>query len=367
MSDVSEGPGWWVASDGKWYRPEQHPDYKPPAPPPPPPPPPAPPPTAPIAQPSGVWAAPTAQMPTAPPTAPPATPPGWYRDPSNPAASRYWDGTAWGSETHALGSPTATLPTTPVSGPTSLPPTTSLPGKRMTNIRWVNIGALIAGAVGLILPWVTVSIASANGLDTNGGKEYGVFVVIAALLLWWHIVRTNALARVLLFLAWVGVLAGAVYDVVEVTTIHNNASGISVGSGLYLSTAAGAVGLITAVMDMTGVGQQSREVGTTPSPVWMPWAAGAVGILALVGAGIAGHNATSGLLTPSSNTGNVNTGNNTGAGNTGSGNTGSGNTGSTATTTTAGNTGAGSTGNTGTTTTAGTGGTGTGGTGTGNT
>ncbi len=27
MSDVSQGPGWWQASDGKWYRPEQHPSY----------------------------------------------------------------------------------------------------------------------------------------------------------------------------------------------------------------------------------------------------------------------------------------------------------------------------------------------------
>jgi Domain of unknown function (DUF4389) len=33
MSDVSQGPGWWIASDGKWYPPEQHPDYQP-APPP---------------------------------------------------------------------------------------------------------------------------------------------------------------------------------------------------------------------------------------------------------------------------------------------------------------------------------------------
>ena len=42
MSDVSQGPGWWQASDGKWYRPEQHPNYQPPSlPPPPPNPPPA--------------------------------------------------------------------------------------------------------------------------------------------------------------------------------------------------------------------------------------------------------------------------------------------------------------------------------------
>jgi hypothetical protein len=26
MSDTAQGPGWWVASDGKWYPPEQHPD-----------------------------------------------------------------------------------------------------------------------------------------------------------------------------------------------------------------------------------------------------------------------------------------------------------------------------------------------------
>lgn len=28
MSEVSQGPGWWVASDGKWYPPEQHPSVR---------------------------------------------------------------------------------------------------------------------------------------------------------------------------------------------------------------------------------------------------------------------------------------------------------------------------------------------------
>lgn len=44
MSDTPLGDGWWQASDGKFYAPEQHPDYTPPPPPPPPagaPPPPA--------------------------------------------------------------------------------------------------------------------------------------------------------------------------------------------------------------------------------------------------------------------------------------------------------------------------------------
>jgi hypothetical protein len=35
MSDQSQGPGWWQASDGKWYAPELHPDYRPAVPPPP--------------------------------------------------------------------------------------------------------------------------------------------------------------------------------------------------------------------------------------------------------------------------------------------------------------------------------------------
>ena len=32
MSDTSQGPGWWQASDAKWYPPEQHANYLPPPP-----------------------------------------------------------------------------------------------------------------------------------------------------------------------------------------------------------------------------------------------------------------------------------------------------------------------------------------------
>jgi hypothetical protein len=31
MADVSQGPGWWIASDGKWYPPELHPSRMPPS------------------------------------------------------------------------------------------------------------------------------------------------------------------------------------------------------------------------------------------------------------------------------------------------------------------------------------------------
>ena len=29
MSDVSRGPGWWLAANEKWYPPERHPNYVP--------------------------------------------------------------------------------------------------------------------------------------------------------------------------------------------------------------------------------------------------------------------------------------------------------------------------------------------------
>ena len=35
MSNTSQGPGWWLASDGRWYPPESHPYHRPPPPPPP--------------------------------------------------------------------------------------------------------------------------------------------------------------------------------------------------------------------------------------------------------------------------------------------------------------------------------------------
>ena len=28
MSDVSQGPGWWIASDGRWYPPHLHPSVR---------------------------------------------------------------------------------------------------------------------------------------------------------------------------------------------------------------------------------------------------------------------------------------------------------------------------------------------------
>ena len=58
MSDVSQGPGWWLASDGKWYPPEEVPDYG--------------------------AAAQTSGAPVAPPYGPPPAAPGYAATPPAP-------------------------------------------------------------------------------------------------------------------------------------------------------------------------------------------------------------------------------------------------------------------------------------------
>lgn len=70
MSDVP-GPGWWKASDGKWYPPERQ-----------------------------------------------SAPPGWKKDPRDPQRLRYWDGTKWGQDTRLIDS-------LQQSGPTDLQATSS--------------------------------------------------------------------------------------------------------------------------------------------------------------------------------------------------------------------------------------------------
>lgn len=94
MSDTSQGDGWWIASDGKWYPPEATPGpvTPPPPTPTPPPTPPAPTPTVPTptvptptAPPVTAAPSPAAPAPTAPPTVPTAP-----VEPSKPVWKRAW-------------------------------------------------------------------------------------------------------------------------------------------------------------------------------------------------------------------------------------------------------------------------------------
>ena len=61
MSNSTQAPGWWQATDGNWYPPESHPDA----------------------------------TPRLAPTPPPPPPAGWIADPMLRHEHRYWDGSQW--------------------------------------------------------------------------------------------------------------------------------------------------------------------------------------------------------------------------------------------------------------------------------
>jgi uncharacterized RDD family membrane protein YckC len=92
MSDFAQGPGWWQASDGKWYAPEQHPNYVAPPPPPAPPSPPAPPPPTSVPPSSGVPSQPGDEsLPQAVLPMPGPPPPYGYGQPGPVAQGMYFD------------------------------------------------------------------------------------------------------------------------------------------------------------------------------------------------------------------------------------------------------------------------------------
>ncbi len=111
MSEMSQGPGWWLATDGKWYPPEEHPGQVTPAAA-----------SAPPATPTLSSAEPEA----AAPVAYQGLPSGWYRDPSDPASARYWDGTTLGDEKRPVAHPAVAVSQPTASQPISGQPTTTV-------------------------------------------------------------------------------------------------------------------------------------------------------------------------------------------------------------------------------------------------
>jgi hypothetical protein len=164
MSNASQGPGWWQASDGRWYAPEQHPDYKP-QPPPPPSAAPAPPPPNP---PSTVPAPPLPN----PPAAPAPSPPSGAQAPPAPNA---WSG-AQAPPPPRPPSPGVSIPPAGaaqapqgfVAPPRPNSPSFSFDVKRWSREQLVTGVATIVLFLSLFLPWYTYNLGftsiSADGL-----------------------------------------------------------------------------------------------------------------------------------------------------------------------------------------------------------
>jgi Collagen triple helix repeat (20 copies) len=340
MSDTSQGAGWWEASDGMWYAPEQHPDYIAPAPEPPPaaaaipdePTAPATPvvdpglpteavaPVAPVAPvppavpdprpaetqvvstvaappPTPLQAdLPTEAVPTAPP--PPSTP---FLSPEPLALAVADAGT--------MPIPVApSLPPPPVTAATSYPPSAGAArpirtgqARKVTPLRVVNIVALIAAAVAVFLAWVTAGSSSLKGYKfdngelpgvhngryygTHHGAVFGGVLVVTALILVWRIAKPSRFNGILLFIGWLAVLAIAAYDIGLVHT----AQYVSIGIGLYIAAAAGVVGAATAVMDTSRYWSDADGDTRPVATHWWTWVAL---VLALAAVGFAAYTGT---------------------------------------------------------------------------
>ena len=126
----------------------------------------------------------------------------------------------------------------------------------LTPLRWINIAALIGAAVGLLLTWGTATAGifsiSVSGIDTDDGKLFGAVLLVAVLLTWWRVLRTNRLNGSFLIVAWLGLLAIGVFEIVHFSSLHAPQGVLAlVGPGLYVDAAAAVVGVITAVLDFT--------------------------------------------------------------------------------------------------------------------
>jgi hypothetical protein len=158
------------------------------------------------------------------------------------------------SETYTALAHSVALPPPPQKGYPVQPLAQTPPS--LTPLRWINIAALIGAAVGLLLTWGTavdgIFSISVSGIDTDDGKLFGAVLIVAVLLTWWRVLRTNRLNGSLLIVAWLGLLAIGVVEIVHFSSLHAPQGVLAlVGPGLYVDAAAAVVGVITAVLDFT--------------------------------------------------------------------------------------------------------------------
>ena len=143
MSDVSQGLGWWQASDLKWYPPERHPDYV--APPPPP--------------------------------------------PTDDVTEADWQaaGAPEGPPPQARPAPSPDTQTVVVQMPAVSLATVKDTVAKLSVTAWLLFGGFVIAAIGIFFPWQTVSFNAAglgelgsNNSALAGGARFAVLLVIAA-------------------------------------------------------------------------------------------------------------------------------------------------------------------------------------------
>jgi hypothetical protein len=212
MSDVSQGPGWWQASDLKWYPPESQPNYAPPPP---------------------------------PPSQPP--PPGY----PIPTA-----GQAPGIPHGNIPQPRPAYPQNQAGGAQTASDSLAAAKVLLANLSLTSgliYGGLIIAVIGILCPWVTVSVMGIEEGSRDFGPhiswKYAALLVIAAAgwLAWPTVSRSQLqLNRLIGLTAAVGVL-GLVfiigfYDIVSfssnISEMTYKIADVDPGWGLWLYAAA---------------------------------------------------------------------------------------------------------------------------------
>jgi hypothetical protein len=262
MSDGAPGPGWWQASDLKWYPPEGQAAA-------PPPPPAAPPPLSTYGPPPSPYVGangPAAGTPAAPP------PPAWPTAPPAPGTYGQAPGSPPGPPPPAWpAAPPGTRPGGAQGGADIVATVQGIVAK-LSIPAWLLYGGLAAAVIGVLCPWVSISVM---GMSTSAGDDgpsvgwkFALLLVIgAAGFLAWPIVSPTGSAmlanRLIGLSAAVGVFAVAVaigfYQVISFSSsdLMKMASGFvtaSPGFGLYfcvLAVIASAGGVVMLWINQT--------------------------------------------------------------------------------------------------------------------
>jgi len=146
----------------------------------------------------------------------------------------------------AAGPPVDTGTQAAVPAPVSATPSASPARAGWDLTRWVQLGALVAMAVGVVTAWATTSntfgSGSVNGTDTTDGKRFAGLLVIVAVVVVISELRGGSW--------WIAAACGGAallgYGIYEFVHIHNQGHGVvKPGFGLYLDVA-GAIVLIAA-------------------------------------------------------------------------------------------------------------------------
>jgi hypothetical protein len=222
MSSASQGPGWWQASDGNWYPPQQQPGYAPPRPPPPP----GPPGYQPAGQAAGI-------------PAPPPGPQPW----SAPAYPQY---PAPGGQTYGYRAGPAAF----AGGAAKLP-----------LAAWLLFGGLALDLLSCLLPTWTVSADGETANIGNTGVDWvGQLLIdgVMVLLVWATFTRPRTQSWTLIAMT---VLVGlGVVGIIGEFTFAKPSSG-SPAVGLFLDTAAVSILAVGIVMAWNSRSKAQPQAG----------------------------------------------------------------------------------------------------------